>query len=254
MDSVRSPEWPVAPLGGLAANSASARYGQPVGGPPTAPPHSPSSPPPPPYRPPTATAPPAPDTRTGPPVAPPIPVKLLIAGGFGVGKTTTVGAISEIAPLTTEAEMTSAGIGVDDPGTRSAKTTTTVAMDFGCVTIDRSLKLYLFGTPGQNRFGFMWDDLARGALGALVVVDSSRLDDCYPAIDFFERAGLPFVVGVNTFDGRLTHELGAIRWALAIGDHVPLVQFDARDRLSVRDALLVVLDRALDRAVREKGV
>ena len=179
--------------------------------------------------------------------------KVVIAGGFGVGKTTTVGAISEIAPLTTEAEMTTAGIGIDDPGGVAGKTTTTVAMDFGCVTIDRSLKLYLFGTPGQARFGFMWDDLARGALGALVVVDSARLDDCYPAIDFFERSGLPFAVGVNAFDGRLALDLPSIRWALAIGEHVPLVQFDARDRLSVRDALLVVLDRALDRATRSRA-
>ncbi len=178
----------------------------------------------------------------------PVPVKIVVAGGFGVGKTTTVAAISEIAPLTTEAEMTSAGVGVDEPGMMTGKTTTTVAMDFGCVTVDRSLKLYLFGTPGQSRFGFMWDDLTKGALGALVVVDSSRLDDCFPAVDYFEQIGLPFVVGVNAFHGRLAHNLQDVRWALAIDDSIPVVAYDARDRLSVRDALLAVLDRALAKA------
>jgi signal recognition particle receptor subunit beta len=122
-------------------------------------------------------------------------------------------------------------------------------MDFGRVTIDQSLKLYLFGTPGQSRYGFMWDEITQGALGALVVVDSSRLADCYPAVDYFERSGLPFVVAVNAFFGKLPFELTHVRWALAIHEQVPVIAFDARDRLSVRDALLVVLDRALDRAV-----
>ena len=179
---------------------------------------------------------------------PPLPVKIVIAGGFGVGKTTTVGSISEISPLTTEAEMTTAAVGIDDASGVPGKRTTTVALDFGCITVDESLKLYLFGTPGQDRFGFMWDDLSLGALGALVIVDSRRLDDCYPAVDYFERLQLPFVVAVNRFDGLIAHELPAIRWALAIDDDVPLVTFDAREKLSVRDALLAVLDRALARA------
>jgi signal recognition particle receptor subunit beta len=181
---------------------------------------------------------------------PPLPVKIVIAGGFGVGKTTTVASISEISPLTTEADMTTAAAGVDDASKVPGKRTTTVAMDFGCITVDESLKLYLFGTPGQDRFGFMWDDLAVGAIGALVIVDSRRLDDCYPAVDYFERLGLPFVVAVNRFHGTVAHDLPSIRWALAVDDDVPLVTFDARDKLSVRDALLVVLDQALARARR----
>jgi signal recognition particle receptor subunit beta len=178
---------------------------------------------------------------------PPVPVKIIVAGGFGVGKTTTVRSISEIAPLTTEAEMTSVAIGVDEPRAESLKTTTTVAMDFGCVTIDDSLKLYLFGTPGQDRFGFMWDSLVSGALGALVVADCTRLDDCYQSVDYFERSGLPFAVAVNTFDGHLTHGLTEVRWALAVNDRVPVIAFDARRRTSVADALLVVLEQALNK-------
>jgi uncharacterized protein len=179
---------------------------------------------------------------------PPLPVKIVIAGGFGVGKTTSVASISEITPLTTEAVMTSVAAGLDDTSQVPDKTTTTVAMDFGCITIDESLKLYLFGTPGQDRFGFMWDDLARGALGAIVIVDCRRMDDCYPAVDYFEQLQLPFVVAVNRFDGAVPLDLDTIRWALAIEESTPLLTFDARDKLSVRDALLAVLDRALERA------
>jgi signal recognition particle receptor subunit beta len=179
---------------------------------------------------------------------PPVPVKILVAGGFGVGKTTAVTTISEIAPLTTEAEMTSVAAGSDDNSLVPGKTTTTVAMDFGRITIDDSIKLYIFGTPGQDRFGFMWADLARGALGALVIVDSRRMDDCYAAVDYFERAGLPFVVGVNQFDGELSHDLDTVRWALAVDPSVPVIAFDARRFLSVRDAVLLILEEALVRA------
>ncbi|MGQ0837745.1 GTP-binding protein [Actinokineospora sp.] len=179
---------------------------------------------------------------------PPLPVKIVVAGGFGVGKTTAVTSISEIQPLTTEAEMTTVGARHDDPGLVPGKHTTTVAMDFGCITIDETLKLYLFGTPGQDRFGFMWDDLATGALGALVIVDSRRLDDCYPAVDYFEQLQLPFVVAVNLFDGLAAHDLNAIRWALDIDESTAVIAFDARERLSVRDALLAVLDTSLGRA------
>ena len=178
---------------------------------------------------------------------PPVPVKIVIAGGFGVGKTTTVSSISEIRPLTTEAAITSVAAQIDRTGEVPAKTSTTVALDFGCITIDDSLKLYLFGTPGQDRFGFMWHDLAHGALGALVMVDARRIDDCYPAVDYFEKIGLPFVVAVNLFNGELIRDLADLRWALAVDAGIPLITFDARDRLSVRDALLAVLRHARSR-------
>jgi signal recognition particle receptor subunit beta len=181
---------------------------------------------------------------------PPLPIKIVVAGGFAVGKTTTVASISEILPLTTEAVMTEAAAGVDDLSQVPGKTTTTVALDFGRISIDDDLTLYLFGTPGQDRFGFMWNDIVHGALGALVIVDSRRMDECYPAVDYFEKYHLPFVVAVNQFDGNLAHDLGAIRWALAVGDQVPVIVFDARSRVSVRDALIVVLDLALERAQR----
>lgn len=189
-----------------------------------------------------------------PPKQPPVPVKILVAGGFGVGKTTAVTTISEIPPLTTEAEMTSAAAGVDDVTLVPGKSTTTVAMDFGRITIDESLILYVFGTPGQDRFGFMWDDLSRGALGALVMVDSRRLDDCYPAVDYFERAGLPFVVAVNEFHGQLDHDLDTVRWALSVDPAIPVIAFDARRFLSVRDAILLVLESALARAKARRAV
>jgi signal recognition particle receptor subunit beta len=187
------------------------------------------------------------------PAPTPLPVKIVIAGGFGVGKTTAVAAISDIAPLTTEADMTTASVGVDESRDGSAKTTTTVAMDFGVVSIDRTLKLYLFGTPGQGRFSFMWDDLVRGALGALVIVDSDRLSDCHAAVDYFEQTDVPFVVAVNAFNGQITYNLDQIRWALAVATDVPVIAFDARNRNSVRDALVAVLDRSLNRAIARQA-
>lgn len=179
---------------------------------------------------------------------PPIPVKILISGGFGVGKTTTVGALSEISPLSTEAPMTSASIGVDDAGLGSQKTTTTVAMDFGRVTIDESIILYMFGTPGQDRFGFMWNDLADGALGGIVLVDPSRLEECFVALDYFESIKLPYVVAVNHFAGRPTMTLDQVRHAVNVDPDVPVVAVDARDREQVKTVVLTLLRRILARA------
>jgi signal recognition particle receptor subunit beta len=171
--------------------------------------------------------------------------KIVVAGGFGVGKTTLVGAVSEIDPLRTEALVTQESEGHDDTTHVQSKSTTTVAMDFGRITLAENLVLYLFGTPGQRRFWFMWDDLVKGAIGAVVLVDTRRLDDSFAAVDYFEAKGLPFIVALNQFDGAGDYGPDEIREALAIPSHIPVIAVDARERESAKHALVTVTEFAL---------
>ena len=177
----------------------------------------------------------------------PLALKILIAGGFGAGKTTLVGAVSEIRPLQTEEVLTDAGVGVDDLSGVERKTTTTVAMDFGRITINEDLQVYLFGTPGQDRFWFLWDELAFGALGAVVLADTRRLADSFPSIDYFEQRGTPFVVGVNCFDGAERFDVDAVRAALDLDPHVPVILCDARSRQSGKTLLIALVEYVAQR-------
>ncbi len=178
-----------------------------------------------------------------------ISAKIVVAGGFGVGKTTLVNSVSEVRPLNTDAWMTEASEGVDDLPPGGGKSTTTVAMDFGRITLHPDLLLYLFGTPGQARFWFLWDDLSRGALGAVVLVDTNRIDQSFAAVNYFENDSvLPFIVAVNRFEGKPEHDLEEVRDALALSDSVPLIECDARNRASAIDVLQEVVTHTISLA------
>jgi uncharacterized protein len=177
-----------------------------------------------------------------------IPLKVVVAGGFGVGKTTLVRALSEIPPLLTEEAMTTASVGIDDAASVPNKTTTTVAMDFGRISVDDSLVLYLFGTPGQDRFWFMWDELSRGSVGAVVLVDLRRIDECFPAIDYFENRRMPFIVAVNGFPDTDRFAGDAVREALALGPDTPVVRMDARSPRSCLATVVALVEHALVRS------
>ncbi|MGW6931304.1 GTP-binding protein [Lentzea sp. NPDC054927] len=177
----------------------------------------------------------------------PTAVKIVIAGGFGTGKTTMVASVSEIPPLRTEELLTEAGVHVDDLAGIEGKDTTTVALDFGRITINTTVVLYLFGTPGQNRFWFMWDELATGAIGAVVLVDTRRLDSSFPSIDFFEHRGIPFVVAVNCFDGSQLYTVDEVRHALDLDEAIPVVLCDARDRESSKTVLVGLIQHSMNR-------
>ncbi|GAA4792783.1 GTP-binding protein [Streptomyces ziwulingensis] len=192
-------------------------------------------------------------SERGKPPVEPVTLKILVAGGFGVGKTTLVGAVSEIRPLRTEERLTEAGRPVDDLSGVESKHTTTVAMDFGRITLREDLVLYLFGTPGQERFWFMWDELSEGALGAVVLADTRRLEDCFAAVDYFERRAIPFVIGINNFEGAARYPADDVRRALDLDGDVPLMMCDARDRESVKAVLVGVVQHAMTSAAHQRS-